>query len=251
MRSTAGRTTHPSAWSPTAGVVFTPDLRWSLYFNYSTSFAPANPEAEDATGQNQFEPEYGRQREAGARVRFGPVQSTVAAFTITRENVLRAVGGGVTTQSSEERSRGFEWEARASAADLEVIAGYAYTDADVTKDAVAVNVGSRVTNVPTHGANVWGRYELPYGSLKGLSVGVGVIYRGDRAGSMPSATGAVLLLPAFTRTDAALSYRLGRFDARLHVTNLTNRKYYDSALSTISIQPGSPRHLTLSLRTHF
>jgi iron complex outermembrane receptor protein len=251
MRSAAGRITKPSAWSPTAGLVFTPDARWSLYSNFSTSFAPANPEAEDANGQNNFEPESGRQVEGGARWTSGHVETSVAVFAIVRENVLRMAGGGVTTQSAEEQSRGVEWDMRATAAGFEAIVGYAYTDAEVTKDAVAINVGSRVPNVPYHGANFWGRYEIGSGAFRGLGGGLGVIYRGERAGSAPSASGAVLSLPGYVRTDVGLSYRVGRYQALLRATNVANRKYYDSALSAISIQPGAPRQFVLSLRAQF
>jgi iron complex outermembrane recepter protein len=251
MRSSTTRTTRPSAWSHMAGLVFTPGARWSVYTNASTSFAPPNPQAQDANGQNNFEPESGREVEVGARAAFGAIESTVAWFIIDRQNVLNMVGGGITTQTTEERSRGAEAELRARLGGLQAIVGYAYTDARVTRDAVPINVGARVNNVPKHAASLWAHYEVPASALRGLGVGVGLVYRGDRAGSAPSAVGAVLRLPSYTRSDSSVSYRRGRYDVRLQTTNLTNRQYFESALSALSIQPAQPRRSVLSLRVHF
>jgi iron complex outermembrane receptor protein len=254
QRSDAGRTTRPSAWTPLAGVVFAPGKMWSAYTNVSTSFAPPNPEAEDASGQNSFVPERGRQVEVGSRVTAhgGRLEAHGAAFRIHRQNVLQMLGANVTTQLGEERSRGAELEGRAQIVNgLQIIAGLSYTDAVITRDAVALNVGARVTNVPLVAANLWARYNIGGGALRHVGFGVGVIYRGDRAGSLPAATAPALLLPAYTRTDADINYTRGPVAVTVQARNLANRIYYESARSAIGIMPGTPRQVIVTLRTRF
>jgi iron complex outermembrane receptor protein len=252
-RSGGGRTTRSTAVLPLAGIVYGPRHWWSAYASYSTSFAPANPEAEDARGENRFRPERGRQVEVGAKASLArQVDATVSLFRIVRADVLNAVGAGVSVQSGEESSRGLEIDLRTRpASGLQVIAGYALTDAQVTRDDNAINLGSRVTNVPRHSANAWIRYDVREGVLRGVGLGLGTVYRDVRAGSSPAPNGSVLKLPAYVTTDAAVYLSTSRFDAALRVRNLTNRQYFQSALSAISIQPGSPRDVLLSLGIHF
>ena len=254
QRSAAGRITRPSAWTPMAGLVFQPSRAWSLYSNVSTSFTPANPEAEDAAGQNNFEPERGRQVEIGSRLNMagGRFELHGAVYRIRRQNVLQMLGGNVTAQLGEERSQGTELEGRARiAGGLQIIAGVSYTDAVITKDAVAVNVGARVTNVPKIAANIWSRYDIQSGPLRNAGVGLGVLYRDDRAGSLPAATAAALMLPAYTRVDADVHYSRGPIALTVQALNLGNRVYYESARSAIGIMPGSPRQIIVTLRTRF
>jgi iron complex outermembrane receptor protein len=254
QRSDAGRTTRPSAWTPLAGLVFAPGQMWSAYGNVSTSFAPPNPEAEDATGQNNFVPERGRQLEIGSRLsaRDGRFEIHGAAFQIRRQNVLQMLGANVTAQLGEERSRGSELEGRAQLVrGLQVIGGLSYTDAVITRDAVAINVGARVTNVPKVASNLWARYDIATGALRHIGFGVGVIRRGDRAGSLPAATAPALRLPGYTRTDADVHYSRGPVMMTLQAINLANRTYFESARSAIGIMPGTPRQLIVTIRTRF
>ena len=252
QRSTDGRTTRPHAWSPTAGVVVGRGRRWNSYANVSTSWVPANPEAQDATGQNSFVPERGRQVEVGSRLTTANdrIDLRVATYRIVRDHVLQTLGGSVTTQLGQERSDGLEFDGRLRiGGGLDLVTGYAWTDARVTADGAAVNIGARVPNVPRHSAHAWARYGAREGRWRPLAVGLGVIYRDVRAGSLPLPTLAALQLPAYTRLDATATYRAAHADITLQTTNLTNRRYFESARSAIGIMPGAPRQVIVSLRT--
>jgi iron complex outermembrane receptor protein len=254
LRSTDARSTSTSAWSPMAGVVFQPDTRWSVFASYTTSFSPAMPEWVDEQGRSEFAPERGRQLETGARTTLlgGRADVSASVYRLRRTDVLNQLGGGVTSQSGEELVDGVELESRARlAGGLEVMAGYAYTDARVTKDDSAFVIGSRVVNVPRHSANLWTKYDLQQGALRGLGVGIGFSSRDRRAGSRPLANGSVLVLPGFTRADAAIYFARGAYDVSLRIANVSDARFYESALSAISIQPGAPRQVLLSLRSRF
>ncbi|HET7745957.1 MAG TPA: TonB-dependent receptor [Vicinamibacteria bacterium] len=236
---------------PMVGLVFQPDAHWSLYGSYSTSFAPNSVESTDPQGNNDFDPERGRQYETGIKAEFldGRVDTTLALFEITRQNVLNSVAGGFFQQVGEERSRGFEYELRAKPVrNWQVILGYAYLDAEITKDVVARRIGAPVLNTPRHSGNLWTRYDFREGTLSGFGLGLGLTYQGERVGTLPPATGLTLTLPEYTRVDSGLYYGTSRYEVTLKITNLLDKLYYDSAASQTGIRPGGPREATLSLR---
>lgn len=239
---------------PMAGLVYQPDRRVSLYTSFSTSFTPPSPAAVDASGHNDFSPERGRQVEVGTKFEGfgGNMDLTVAAFQIVRDNVINAVGGGISVQTGQERSRGFEVEFRTKPLpSWQIIFGYANLDAEITKDQNLVNIGGRSMNVPKNSVNLWTRYDVPKGVLRGIGIGFGLAYQNDKAGSLPATSPIVLTLPAYTRFDAGLYYVAKGYDITLKIANLTDRLYYESAASNLAIAAGKPRLLTLSMRVKF
>lgn len=252
------------AFVPTVGLVFQPDNRWSLYGSYATSFEPQAITAVDVNGQNPFDPEEGRQFEAGAKAEFanGKAETTLALFHIVKDNVLVDIGGGASEQTGQERSRGFELDIRYQpVAHVQTIFGYTYTDAAVTEDKRPDRVGAQLINSAKHAFNVWARYDLVSGSAKGLGFGVGLIFRDYRPGSFPSQvvrTGEpipgqpiaarVLDLPRYFRADAGLYYVKSRYELTLRINNVFDELYYESAFNLIQVRAGRPREATLSLR---
>ena len=84
-----------------------------------------------------------------------------------------------------------------------------------------------------HAFNAWGRYDISSGAVRGLGLGVGVIYRGYRPGSFPNQvvrTGEpvpgqpvaqrVLDLPSYFRLDTSLYYVRSRYELTVKVNNL-------------------------------
>jgi iron complex outermembrane receptor protein len=139
---------------------------------------------------------------------------------------------------------------------FQLIAGYAYADSIISKDRSPINVGARGLNAPKHNFNLWARYDLPGGGLKGLGFGAGIVHQSDRAGSTPLATvpagfQPLLVLPAFTRVDASLYYVTSRYEFTFRIANLFDELYYESANAVTNIYPGAPREGTLSVRLRF
>ena len=61
-----------------------------------------------------------------------------------------------------------------------------------------------------------------------------------------------VVLPSFTRVDAAVYYKASpQLSLQLNVENLLNEEYYASAHTNNSITPGSPMALGLSANLSF
>ncbi|HEY2941557.1 MAG TPA: TonB-dependent receptor, partial [Vicinamibacteria bacterium] len=246
---------------PLLGLVFQPDDAWSLYGSFATSFTPPPPGAVDARGENPFKPERGRQFETGVKVDLGHGrgEASLSLFEITKNDVLiTLVAQAVNDQIGQERSRGLEATASHRILDhWQVIAGYAFADSKVTKDSDPVKVGGRIANAPRHSASLWSRYDLDAGALRGLGLGVGLVYTGERVGTIraSNSTLPLLRLPSYFRVDGGLYWVGKRYELTARVVNLFDELYYESNLGTgttsLNVRPGSPRAGTLSMRVKF
>jgi catecholate siderophore receptor len=58
-------------------------------------------------------------------------------------------------------------------------------------------------------------------------------------------------LPAFTRVDAAVSRRVGRYRLALNTENLLDGRYYPTANGDNNISPGAPRNVRLTVAVTF
>lgn len=114
-----------------------------------------------------------------------------------------------------------------------IIAGYAYTDARVTKDNTFA-VGNFLDSVPKHSFNVWTTYEIQSGSLKGFGVDAGVFYTGDRQGDLEN----TFELPGYFRTDAVIFYKRDKLRASVNFKNLFNVDYFESASGNLNVYYG-------------
>jgi iron complex outermembrane receptor protein len=249
---------------PTVGVVFQPDQRWSLYGSYAQSFRPPPASAQDEEGNNNFAPERGEQFEGGFKATLANAKLDVTAsfFHITKDNVLVAGStAGVSEQIGQQRSIGFEADLRVQpVGNWQTILGYTYIDGEVTEDLNPALVGAQLRNTPRHAFNVWSRYDIASGPVRGLGFGIGLIYRGERAGSFPDQVvlgnpipgepfpSEYLILPDYFRADAGLYYVRGRYELTFRVNNIFDEYYLESAFNLIRIRPGNPREATFSLR---
>ena len=251
---------------PTGGVLFQPDKHWTFYASYAESYVPAAANAADENGNNPFDPVEGQQVEGGAKVEGllgGRLNATAALYKIERTNTLSNFAcprGTCQAPIGKEESKGFELEVNARPLEgWQLVFNYAYTDARIKSATDPIQVDARLTNVAKNSASVWSRYDIPAGALKGLGVGVGVVYTGERTGTLPTtATTATtgptpLILPAYTVADLALYYIYDRYTFNLKIGNLFDKTYYESAGFTgvIQIAPGAPRNATLSMRVNF
>lgn len=125
-----------------------------------------------------------------------------------------------------------------------VMGGYAYTDAEITRAITGASAGAVVAQVPKHTVSMWNRYDLtPF-----LGLGLGVVHRS----SMYAALDNTVLLPGFTRMDAAMFVRLNKvFRVQANIENLANVEYIASANNNNNISPGAPRIFRLTLVANF
>lgn len=237
--------------SPRMGLVYKPLNMLSLYANYSVASVPrGGDQLSSLTVVNQsLKPEKFTNYEAGAKLQYSPdLLATLALYRLNRNNVAVAnpATGIVDRLVDGQRSKGLELSVSGKLAPAwQVQGGYAYQDAKLLTNvsATALN-GASVNAVPRHTLSLWNRYELN----DRLGAGLGLIRRSD----MYASTSNAVLLPGFTRLDAALFYTLhDGCTAQLNIENLADRKYYAAANGDNNITPGSPRAIRANLHLKF
>ncbi|MEM6451331.1 MAG: TonB-dependent siderophore receptor [Cyanobacteria bacterium P01_D01_bin.105] len=237
-----------TAFSPRIGLVYKPASNVSLYASYSQSF---NPVLGRSFEDEVFEPERGRQFETGIKASFmnDKLFTTLAYYDLTRSNVLTQdpINTGFQVQVGEQKSSGIEFDlAGEILPGWSIIANYANTDAVVSEDN-EIEVGTRLINSPRNAASLWTTYQLQSGNLKGLGIGLGVTYVGDRNGEIRRP----FRLPAYTRADASIFYEKDRFRTQVNFENLFNTRYFESARDQFRVQPGSPFAVSASVNWTF
>lgn len=245
--------TKRGAFSPRAGLTWTPVPALSLYGSWARSFR-AQVDVGRLRDGSLPKPLIGESWEVGAKAELfgGTLTPTLALFDITRRNVAVSdpVDFDLVIQIGKSRSRGIEVEIPAVLTpQWRLLANYTYLDAKILEDSFATP-GARLVNAPRHSASLWTTYDFA-GSLKGASAGFGIQHIGSRAGNTDNS----IVLPAYTRVDANLAYEFdagfGPLRAQLNVLNLFDKFYYDSGGAFIPLYPGAPRTVTASLSYRF
>lgn len=239
---------HDTAFSPRVGLVYQPVAPLSLYTSFSRGFEPQPGTTAEGI---RFEPEKATQYEVGIKGELlgGKLFATLAFYNLVKENLVtddpinpefgRAIG--------EQRSRGIELDVAGEILPgWSVIASYAYTDAEITKDFSGLE-GNQPANVAPNSASLWSMYRFQRGVLQGLGLGAGFFYVGERYGDIEN----TFKVPDYVRADATILYQppaLPHVQARLTIQNLSSTKYFEG--STGDVLPGAPRSVygTLSLR---
>ena len=200
------------AFTGKVGLLYAFDSGVSPYASYSESFEPQIGTTMEGT---PYEPSRGRQYEVGVKYQPPGRNSlvTLAAYDLTRTNLLTPDLRAPTlysVQTGEVRVRGVEVEAKVRLLDgLDVLAAYAFQDAEVTKDngtaASPSAQGKRPTAVPRQTASAWAEYTFGEGPLRSLSIGGGIRYVGSTYADRQNTIG----VDSYTLWDAGLRYDLG------------------------------------------
>ena len=234
--------TNDGKFTGRAGVLWEGPYGLSPYFAYSTSFEPTG--VTTLYGGGTPKPTTGKQYEAG--LKFQPVGSRsfaqLSLFNLTQENVLTTSPVlGQFSQIGEVRSRGVELEGTwAVTPNLNVLASYTYTDAEVTAAGPsAPNAGKTPQYIPKHMASLWADYRLSsnFGFLQGVWLGGGVRYVSKTYDQTNVTT-----VPAFTLFDLAASYTFAKhYTLRLNVNNLFDKTYVAACDSATNCYYGRRR----------
>lgn len=260
-----------SGFVPNAAVVFNATPQLSLYASYSTSYNPIDPDLEDAQGnRGTFQPTLGKNYEIGAKFdlfqrrisgTFALFQNQIDNALVQSDvNVLNPRGNRYYTPAGTRRARGAEMTGEFQVReDLRISAGVGYLDA-IYKGFPSTAVvssspipNSRAEKSPRWTYNIYSRYDRAEGFLKGFGAGLGIFWQGERLGSNGARTFAApdpLVLPAYTRVDSALFYRLNKHvNFAFNVENMFDELIYVNASVGSSIEVAAPR--TMTFRTTF
>ncbi|MDX2243005.1 MAG: TonB-dependent siderophore receptor [Leptolyngbyaceae cyanobacterium bins.302] len=229
-----------TAFSPRVGLVYQPIKEVSLYAGWTRSFIPVSAASLSASGST-FEPSTGEQFEVGVKTELfnRKLTSTLAAYQIKRKNILvpDPANPVFNIQIGEQESKGIEFDLGGEVLPgLNLIATYAFTDSEFTKDSRPAFRGTTPNNVPRHSASLWANYEFQTNALKGFGIGVGVFFVGDRFGDLAN----TFELPSYVRTDLALYYRQKKWHVGLNIKNLFNVDFFEAARDRNAVFPGEP-----------
>jgi catecholate siderophore receptor len=196
----------------------------------------------------QVEPEKFTNYEAGVKWDLlRDLSLTMAAYRLNRTHT-RSIDPSDPTrivQTGSQRTNGFEIGATGSITRAWKLAGgYAYQDAFVTAATTAARRGAQVAQVPHNAFSLWNNYQI----LPRLGAGMGILNRSD----MFAAIDNTVILPSYTRADAALFYSLTeKVRIQANVENLFDKKYYINADGNNNISPGFSRAVRAGLIARF
>ncbi len=235
--------------SPRLGVVYEPVEDLSFYASWAQSYLPQSGEqfGNLTPALADFDPEEFENTEVG--LKWQPSQEllvTAALFRLDRTNTL-APGpvAGVSVLTGAQRSEGLELSLQGEILDgWDIAAAYAWQSAEITETTSAAPAGRDVPLVPEQSASVWSKVR----TTDRLDLGLGVVWQDDRFATISNA----VVLPAFTRLDAAAYYQLtDDLSVQLNLENLTGELYAVSSHNDNNITLSAPLTAKLTLNARF
>ncbi|CAH0192728.1 TonB-dependent siderophore receptor [Pseudomonas brassicacearum] len=229
-----------SAVTPRLGVIYDLTDTVAVYANTARSFKPNSGASREGGG---FKPEEGKSYEVGVKWEALDRQLSVdaAVYQIEKRNVLTTdpVDSTFSVAAGEVRSRGFDLNVAGNLTpEWRVIGGYAYVDAEVTKD-INIPSGTRLLNVPKNTFSLLNVYEFQDGGLKGLGLGLGAKYVDERAGQTAA---NAFSMDSYTVVDLLGYYKVNeRIRLNLDLKNLFDADYEEGAFGNVYAYPGAPR----------
>lgn len=260
-----GKPRFDDAVTPRVGVVYQPLKTMSLFASYANSFNLNS--GIDNTG-SALAPSMLNQYEAGVKNDFlnGALTANLTVYQIINSDQAQAILPGSlnynvdypTAQelAGEVTSKGVEVDLSSKAyKGFSFMAGYSYNDTRYTKSTI-YEVGSKLRYNPAHTANATLFYTFNNGKFRGLDLGMGALYFGDRYAGRSTRLNvqndAFKLMPlsAFTILDASAGYQYKKLALRVKVSNLTDKLSYN-AHDDNSINPIAPRQFFTTISYKF
>jgi catecholate siderophore receptor len=237
--------------SPRLGLVYKPAAQASVYASYTLSYLPrAGEQLSSLSLTNQaLDPEKFRNCEVGAKWDLARgLALTAAAYQLDRTNVIVPDPADPTRSLlvDGQRTRGVELSLGGHVTSAwSVLGAYAYQDGEITRSLSATaQAGAVLAQLPSHSLSLWNRYDFS----PRAGAGLGLVHRGE----VFTSTDNTVVLPAFTRLDAAVFVSItSKLRAQVNVENLLDTEYFPHAHSNNNITPGSPRALRVGLTAGF
>lgn len=234
---------------PRIGMVYLPAENMSVYATYLKSFNPQT--SNNVLSGGPFPTRKATQYEIGYKGDFfnRQLSTNVSLYQINYANILAPAP---TEQNSHRqaaidgtRSRGFEFTAVGTIQNFNIIAGYAYNEHLILSTSAFGKKGDRFNNAPKHMVNLWLKYNVNTGLVKGLGIAGGLRYVSDQVGLISNQN---FLFPEYTVLDAAINYRKGRYNLQFNAYNLTDKHYFTGSRSgTVTGGLGDPFNYRIGL----
>jgi catecholate siderophore receptor len=230
-----------SAWSPRAGIVHQPTRSTSLYASYSKSFQPSGDGLSLAANTEDLKPETAENYETGIKhdLLGGRLSTSLAAFRLARNNLrtIDPVDPNRLILVGKQRTEGLEFSISGTVVGgWSVYGGWAWLNTRILRsNDVSSGVpleGNRAGHIPLNQVTLWSTRFFE----NGFGFGGGFTHNSNRFTSNDN----LVLLPAYSRVDAALFYRTRRYELSANIRNVLNASYYETAHGNFQIYPGAP-----------
>ncbi len=245
INATAG-TTRNDAWNPMFGLMVSPIKNVNVFGSYTTSTSLRSAAQILTDSVTQAGPSTTKQWEVGFksdwldnRLRFNFTYFNIRTENLTNSEYIEGTNTstGYYYKAGTLKRDGIEVELNGRILpNLQVMLGYAYLNARYADSPSYVN-GSAPMNAPKHTANGWVYYTVDRGPIRGLSIGVGAYYVGDRPVNeyslAPDGHGSPVGtkpfdMPAYTTVNAQLAYTYKRVTTRVFFNNIFDELGYNS-----------------------
>lgn len=225
------------------GGIWQPTEAQSYYVSYGTSFNPSLEQLVGTVGQQSLKPEENKSYEIGGKwdLMGGDLSLTSALFQITKDNARSQIDATTYALSGKIRVKGFRAGATGHITNKwQVFAGYTYLDGEIINGIGANTTGKVPTNTPKHTATAWTSYTF----LPNWEIGGGAFYMSERFANNTN----TVQVGSFVRWDGMVAYHQPKYDVRLNLFNIFDKKYYDALIQSDGGRsvPGTGRTAMLS-----
>lgn len=220
-----------AATTPLFGLSVTPFASqpgFTVYANYSKSLQ-SNEVVNQFTGKG-LPPQTGKGVEAGAKFDLtGKLFLQLGIYQTDKSGVPEVQPGhlpGDFVAGGLQRSKGGDLDLFYSPLrGLQIMGGLAITDATYVTDSNPSLEGTKLMFVPDWRFTLWTKYTLQESSLRGLSIGGGVVSSADSVFQYPYG----LHYPGYTKFDLLFGYTYhlphNRVDFEVKINNVTDKRY--------------------------
>ena len=150
-------------------------------------------------------------------------------------------------QVGQQKSQGVELDVYGQVlANLSLTANFAYGDARISKSSITAEVDRPLPNAPKTQAGFWAKYVFKDPALKGIGIGLGTNYVGER-----STSSNILNLPSYTVVNGALYYNVDKFRISANLNNIFNETHWLGGYDYNRLFPGAPRNFMVGVGYSF
>ncbi|WP_257659052.1 TonB-dependent receptor [Parapedobacter lycopersici] len=250
-----------SHFTPRVGLSWSVDKHTAVYALYDQAFVPQSGRI---FGQGKVKPITGNNQELGVKRDWaeGAWNTSLSVYRILRENELtpdpnRPPAEGYSIVLGQKVARGIEVDVHGRLAPgLDLVANYAYTNAEVTQVAEGVvdyAVGDDLFGYAANTANAWLTYRIQRGVLKNVGAAAGFTRLWDR--KTDNWDESDVRLPDYFKLDAGLFWENDQLRITANMFNVLDEYLYTGSYyswnNAFYWQSETPRNLRLSIGYKF
>lgn len=244
-----------SAWSPSYALVIKPIENVSLYANYIQGLQQGTVVGNTFENQGQVLPPYmTEQYEAGIKVDWGRIATTLSAFQIAQPSTITVPGTPRPTLvvDGEQVNKGIEFNVFGEVVEgVRLLGGVTFIDGRLTRTQSGALDGARAQGAPAVRVVLGSEWDTPF--LRGFTLNGRVTYTDEQ---YVSNTNRALLIPEWTRLDLGARYTFASpwnnkpVVVRFNVENVLGANYWVTGNSGF-VALSQPRTYMLSSTFNF